>query len=379
MVNPLMPPMAPQPIAPPPPVRPHVWHWQLQGELRDLEAHIHSAPTHDAMTRDVQFWYVKFKEALELRHVPERDIVAAYLVILREILIDSFTRSPLDHTTVRGSDGNAYLAETITRHQNNTPEPFCHRSPLNPNDEAPFTIGPHFLCSTMLHWLEKHTAEVAQFDDDEKAEESDVEEGLSEEEDSEGSDISDGELENIRQLALARHLMAHREQEEENNALFEEVDNQLHAPFAGGIRRAFNQLYGRIDAIYQRGEERANALGEEDEAALNRLWQRQDVLDGQIAELGRQNARLREQLDVVNEQVDAARNHAIRLQILVNETRQELKKKENGWLKALGTALLVIGGCAFVSWALQAALAASSVSVSVQPISNSMIGVSICG
>jgi len=133
---------------------------RLVHELSELDRVIKRLNFTDEKTGQIKNWHSSFSNALR-SYRNENEVLAEYIRLLQEILIDPMTQAPLDKRSVLGNtanDKNTYSWLTLTVYWEATSEVYRRRSPLDPENPTPFSFTPHLVVHAFLEWLESHDA-----------------------------------------------------------------------------------------------------------------------------------------------------------------------------------------------------------------------------
>jgi hypothetical protein len=101
-------------------------------------------------------WHAPFSRAIRAREASASDLFQQYVGELQANLRDAIIGAPLDANAVLGSDGYTYGQMALAVYQEAMPEPYRNRSPVDPDDPAPFATRPHTVARHMVRWLQGH-------------------------------------------------------------------------------------------------------------------------------------------------------------------------------------------------------------------------------
>jgi len=140
---------------------------QLTHQLRQMQDLIVESGLQDRVTREIELWGRDFLRDLQ-RSDNDAATCALYIArlqgLLRNPLIQGpleaqgIVQPPLDGEAMLGSDGHTYGHQWLAVHQALIPQELKNRSPMHPNDPAPFEAAPHPVARHMVDWLKRRDA-----------------------------------------------------------------------------------------------------------------------------------------------------------------------------------------------------------------------------
>ena len=166
-----------------------------------------------------------------------------------------------------------------------------------------------------------------------------------------------------REQALAENAAreARRLQQDADIQAMNQRYDALQRDVDAAIVQQFNQrVHEPLAAAIQNQNQRVDALAEEVERDRQILNGRVQVLEAEIAGLERHGRTLDEQIATVRQGIDQARLEDLQLQKLLDATQAAVKKKKKQWIKDVVKAVVIVGACILATWALQAAISATT-------------------
>lgn len=129
---------------------------RLRLELQSIRSVCEHSGLSDEMTQQIQSWAEAFTR--DLRFTDEEGVFHVYVEALQDMLLDPITETPFDALAVLGSDDETYGLMSLAVWKLSVPKELRDRSPLDPENPAPFTVRPHTCVRHMVKWLESHQA-----------------------------------------------------------------------------------------------------------------------------------------------------------------------------------------------------------------------------
>ena len=131
---------------------------KLLHELQNLQAKLDEyAELTDETTEALRRWASRFHYFLFIsgtRKFSEEELIASFVEILQQTLIDPLTQTPLDEGALLGTDGLTYGHHSLALFMNAIDDPtYRHKHPLDPLNPAEFYTSPHPVVPFFVHWL----------------------------------------------------------------------------------------------------------------------------------------------------------------------------------------------------------------------------------
>ncbi len=336
---------------------------KIISDLLKIQETLQTSKLHDETTEQLRNWQKRFSSALKL-NLDKVRIEAEFILLLQEILTDSVSGAPLDEEAYLGSDGRTYGSMSLSLYQHSAPEEYKHRSPLDLENPAPFTVEPHPLARHLIQWLKERGA-LLRSESVEKSYQELMQQRIA-------PPPPTTRNERIRRL---KEKQAHRDQIKEARLLaeretFNQIIEETREQTAQMIRESFADIDQRAEETTERQIEQIHAQVEHDREQLRLLREEIANADERARRLDARTIRLRERQEEAERALDQAKRDNFALRIAINETRQALNKMQaKRRTNVLGT-VLCLAGWAFGSWALQSVLTTmgASMGATIMPL-----------
>lgn len=319
-------------------------------EIAGITKQLEGSGLNDELTGLIQNWKKSFKTSLA-NYRNTQQVINQFVRLMQELLKDPLSNAPLDQNSVLGSDGRTYGDMSLSLHLNSVPAAYKNRSPLDPNNQSVFTTVPHSNVQYMVSWLESHHAllhdatierQYRQLVNQHHVNPPSVASALD-------------KIQRIKQRAAAFN----KEKEEKSKKLEEHMENRLNLFSQSAAAIAQNQSQN-MAALSNRI---ANA-GQNFDAQMQQLNGVLNQLDQNIRQAEVDHEALNKEIAEVQSGIRKGELEDLLLRQQIHELELEMKKKKNEWVKDLAAALIVVGACAFATFAVTTILAASGSSVS---------------
>lgn len=148
------------------PVDPAIWQDEeaylrrrLTHELHTLRERITGFPQEDSLSRNLNLWLESFTNGVRLQELAGERAPLARVLERYTTYLQRFLRTPIppfvpfDEEVLLGSDGHSYGKKFLTVYlYHETPE-LRKRSPMEPANEARFTVTRHLFAEEFVKWL----------------------------------------------------------------------------------------------------------------------------------------------------------------------------------------------------------------------------------
>lgn len=327
---------------------------RIQAELAGMTKQLAGSNLNDALTVHIRNWKNRFSTALAHQNV--QHVLNENIRLLQELLRDPF-HAPFDQNSVLGSDGIAYGQMSLTLHLQSVPAQYRNRSPMNPNDPTPFTTAPHPNIQYMVQWLESHHALVHDAEIENRYQQ------LRNQNNAPQIPVAPPAANSVEaRLARIFALQAARE-----NANQKALNEQ-----AAKAEAQVNQYVQNVNAINVAHEQnvknqvdRIQNIDQNFQANLQRVNQAIENMDKQIVDLEADHEAVIKQNEDVKKKISDVQQQDNQLAQLIKEAELEIKKRQQQMWKDIALAVVIVGGCAFGSWALAGVLQGSGIGMSV--------------
>jgi len=357
---------------------------RLRGELESIRNLCRNSGLSDEMTVQIQEWEENFTG--DLRFSDETRVCQAYIESLQELLCDPITDTPFDPLAVIGSDNETYGLMSLAVWRLSVPEEYRNRSPLDPENPAPFTVRPHPCVRHMVRWLESHQAlfqSEALVSEYLRLLPQPPEENLQDRMNrliarQRQSEQTAAQQLNQQTVALDRQILdrLNRIDAEENTVveglsvrvrgvaapLIEaqgEVDRAqeeealsletLQERIEVAVRRRFEALAQGIDAFARDTGAELGTLEERDRQSMAALQQRIITLESQVTELTNSIESLQENVERVQSLSEILQQEAKDLQTSIDDVKKAIKKRKIKRLQKTLKTVAIVGAAVFAS------------------------------
>ena len=274
---------------------------------------------------------------------------------LKELLIDPLSGLLLENTTYLGSDGMLYGHKTLQLYIHCSPLPYKDRSPINPDDPAPFTLKPYPLGKKFIDWVMMNQHVI-----------------LSPEEEAIKNQIQASH----QQLQVARQLPLLPTEEnlpliqcvraEEERALQEKINQER----LGNV--ILDRLRNEIDEMLIPFFEEQQQIREQETAGMEEIREKaraiEQMINKRLAFVMEEQGKLYPLIDKINEELNGVREcfdglekAHVALQSAMLETQKILNyrrgQQRQNVFKELLSGLTNVAFSLAATWALQASLA----------------------
>jgi hypothetical protein len=164
--------------------------------------------------------------------------------------------------------------------------------------------------------------------------------------------------ENERRAMELHPLLQQERAEEELGRLLQQLE-QLPDP----VQERFAAFRIEMEEQMQRNEERVNAVEHNAEVQLQRLRVEilecaVDEMEDQIDRIEAREERLEESFTSLNQKLDKAEAHNVRIQLLSIQVEKAIKKREKSAMNGVLTTCVIVGACALATWGASVAIEA---------------------
>jgi len=190
------------------------------------------------------------------------------------------------------------------------------------------------------------------------------------------SDLSSLKTQAQMQKILARQAIRDKNKKAEMQNFVQEIDQIKHTNKAE-IDKSFGAIIKKKDDHTQKTIVKIQEIGKLDQKLLDNLTKAKDKLLKEIDDLKNKNIDLEKEISKVNKGVDSIKADDLKLNKLINETRQAIKEREAAGMMGLVATVAIIGVCAFATWGL-ATIVPANMSVTATPLSRGLqLGISL--
>ena len=319
---------------------------QLLHELHSIQTQLNDSGMKDEMSNEIASWCRDFTTALASK-VDPKIVLGKFIIRMQELLKDplaltsSHSLAPLDDRTLYGSDGRTYGYMTYSLYLISAPSEFRERSPLEPNNEKPFIVNPHFNVRFMINWLKTHDAQLH------CPEIVDLYDQLSSQKVLPA--IATTDHERRRQRILARQAQLDRELASQPEALDQETMSRVQSY----SQERFAQLHQDARESYEKDLKRVELMSQNDkklkeiqDRAIEKLEKEAEALKNDLQELRNKKKELEGEIGGAHQDLN-------NLETTMNEARAALKERDKAWVKDLLITASIIAGCYAGTLALQ--------------------------
>lgn len=336
------------------------WIRRWRNDLSVIDQVIAQSGLDDELTLEISNWRGQFHSFLQ-SGLDAATIEREFLTVLQQLLVDPITHAPLNlgNEPLLGiNDRRTYGRMSLCVHWSHIPEELLRRSPLNAQDETPFTVlpDPHPVAAHVIRWLdENHPTYVLHSTEIENAYEHLRREGRLPE-------IPTPHTERMRRLR-SRQAQRMRLADESLEA-FEHQLLGIHASIVQMTQEQFRPVHDRIEGYAQHTFTWLDRLSQEDrdrlrQLAIDQLENGLRALENNLHELreaGHATQRLIVDAERDNEQL---RSENGRLSLAIDQLRHAIQKRKHAWVKDLFAVAAIVGACALSTWALQGMIGAT--------------------
>lgn len=316
---------------------------QLFADMTDLSKVLNRS--NDEMTQILRQWLESFKMALKTP-IDEKTLLDQHLALLQSLLIDCISLQPLNKNCVLGSDGKTYNQNTIQLYKRGVPSQFQNHSPSNPQ-HSNFSFTSHPTVGPMIEWMEKHQELHHQ-----------------------NIGVTHPNVpDQTRVYSVAAKIALLKENERKRQEeLFKELCDfdailQTESEMDLAIDQILASISSETEAWYQNENKKIDGVENNLKLMCHELDEMCDRLDHKIHDLQVNTQAIDDQLIKIQEATDLIQQQNLQIGKAIEEVKIAQAKAKKGWLKDLGQAALLIGACAFSTWALQAALSSTGSSL----------------
>lgn len=334
----------------------------LNADITTLKTQLRISGLKDALSIQLSNWANEFGKSLKCRDISLVKI--RYIALLKEILVDPW-QAPLDEDSVLGSDGIVYGKKSLTLHINMVNEIFRSRSPIDPNNPAPFHIDQHRHVKPMIEWLKKHSSYAPSEEVEKKYQ------ALLETKGRRIFILDDIPCSDPRKERIRRMINMQRERTFKEDADINKMKEES-AKASENIKKTFKPVNERTDNFHKKTFENLNhfeANMKKDNAQFN---QAAESLEEEISGLEKGSQKLDSDINESQAKLSEAEKESLYLEKRIIDAKIEIRKRRKKLLKKIITAAAIVGGCGLATWALHSGMLAigSSVKAAVLPIAN---------
>lgn len=330
----------------------------LHMELTKVRDFLRNSPLNDDLTQRLRDWEKAFGHFLRSTSAPIDQTIEGYMDILKNLLIDPITRTPLDHEAYLGSDGFVYAHYSLTLYFDKDPIQPQTRSPMLPvqND---FSIEPHPVARFMVEWLTyrqeypiyiKH----AQVSEDFTFARKKFKVIFKEE-----REVLLPTPDNLiyvqllqarerRNRRTVRNVQAHVIPIIEN---FQAAARQGIADLQGRVAQEFQHLRATQAVNEQQVLGRVEEMSAEHRQVHARLQNDLDTIAEELRNLREENERLNHQLDVNGQNLSQIERDTIALRIAINDAKRANSERNSSWVSGLLVGIAVVSVCVLTTYA----------------------------
>lgn len=344
---------------------------RIFAEIDAITRQLNGSGLNDEMTRMIRNWKDRLRTALRSngnaqRVVNTQRVLDQHILVLQQMLTDPISHGPLDLNSVLGSDGRSYGEMSLRVHLHIVGQAYRNRSPLEPNNPAPFTTVPHTNVQYMLGWLRGYNALLP----------NDVMEARFKQIENNAPAIpvtpppANSPLGRIQRLVAEQAARDKEDAERGNN-----IEAQMKSPVNQFVQNAVVIIQNAALDMQQQAA-RIQGLEHNLNAGIQRLNGIAQELENDLARLEADNQALNIRIADVQANIGNVKREDLDLELLINETEKEIKKNKHAWVKDALIAAAVVGICVFAIYAAPLILpgaggvtagASSSASIYVAP------------
>lgn len=313
---------------------------KLFAELSKIKSALDNYSLNDQTTQSIRIWHENFLKCLRLERIDESTICDNFIALLQQILIEPIFHSPLDEEPLLGSDGKTYSSKALKLYLHTVPEQYKYRSPLNIEDETPFTIQPHPIMKELISWLKSHDKMLPCTEIEEKLKRFETSIQLP--------------TELNHRISNLRNRLRERQQMAQNDFLASiEMRNRAFMANVQNVRAQMESIRQRTAAIAQERLQEIHEIQEAHENAMNYLREKVNSLSEEIDRLNVENRLLEEKNENIANQINRFERESAQLSHAINETRIAIQEREKSWSSGLLAGLAAIGISVVTTWILQ--------------------------
>ena len=319
---------------------------QLLDELHSIQAQLKDSGMKDEMSNEIGNWCRDFTAALGSK-VDPKIVLGKFICRLQELLKDplaltsAHSLAPLDDRAIHGSDGRTYGYMTYSLYLISVSSEFRERSPLEPNNEKPFIVNPHFNVRFMINWLKTHDAQLLCEEIGKLYDQLSSQNAL--------PVIATTDHERRRQRILAKQAQLDSELATETETLDQETMDRVKSY----AHQQFALLQKEAKVTYEKDLKRVELMSENDKKLKEIQDRAIDKLENEAEVLKRDLQELRNKKKELSEEIEGANQDLNNLETTMNEARTALKERDKAWVKELVITACIIAGSYFGTFALQ--------------------------
>lgn len=301
----------------------------------------------DALSLDLVAWIEGFLSALRT-NLDVGPIFESYVTLLKEMLLDPITQTPLDQNALLGSDGYCYGYHVLCLFTYALPEELHWCSPLQldePSEELFLTVPHHFVRS-MVNWLvshgEFHPSEeiVANF--------MTLQTNL-------------GERQVRRLIPNERNARLHRisravgERSEQHNVIETSLNNihSFQESVENYIRKEFEEVADRVNQFANTAIEGLSELESRTEQHFQQLEQRIFEVQKEENLLEKEIEKLESQISYVESEIDSAEKEELKVRLEIKKLERIMEKRKKEKAAAFWKTLAIVSFTSLGTYFLQ--------------------------
>lgn len=307
---------------------------KIRAELAEIKQEVlHHGPT-DEVAKQIATWLEVFETAFMTDAAKDSDLkplLQTSILLMHRQLTCALSGWPIrEGDVVLGSDGWLYSQKALALHQASLTDPYKDRSPLDPENPAPFTATPHRLANFMARWLS------SQYEPDAPLR------------------LSSNRENDL--LTRLRSRNARREARERRKA--ERPARQIHFEKELRVRvekemerhhAALTQIANEQKTQLEETEVMIEALSDQAQSAIERFQHAIEELKEERLRMGQETASLKERLQEMGGKITVLEKSTIELKIAINDLHQKISEREEERNSALLATVLVVVACIVIN------------------------------
>ncbi len=312
---------------------------QLHTTLIEFENLFEMYALDDSTTNEIKVWHKLFKASLE-NTTDFLKTKSEFLDYLQELLIDPIYQSPLEEEVFLGSDGFTYSKKCLTLYLSSVPDPYCFRSPKDPENSTLFTLNPHPIVCPLVKWLTSMGRPTSTPEIDQLYSEL-LEQGKLKELPTE---------ENLHIQALNREFF---EQQRRLDAIMLDEKDRLQI-ILDNVQKSFHVLDVQIEENGELFQNALKKLNENDAKDLSALLEAIIEMDNQQTQILDRTRTFENEIQKVGSKIQTVYQMNAQLSQSIEQALAAIKKRRTGFLKSILNTIAIVGAFYGANLILQA-------------------------